>query len=83
MGNRSTESLFPKKGKAMKGPSPLRSEVGLKHLAPKVDDIENAYHELTDKGVKSSFPPSLAEGGPKIAFLEDPDGVVIELIRWQ
>jgi len=82
LGSSSVELFLPKRGPAIKKPSPLIHEVGLKHIALTVDDMEITYSELMDKGVTFSSAPQLASGGPKIAFFSDPDGVVIELIQW-
>lgn len=57
--------------------------VGVKHIALEVDDVEKVYNELKSKGVKFENEPTVAVGGPKIAFFKDPNGVTIELIQWK
>ncbi|MBO3763218.1 MAG: VOC family protein [Thermoproteota archaeon] len=57
--------------------------VGIKHIALEVDDVENFYNELKSKGVRFESEPTVALGGPKIAFFKDPNGVTIELIQWK
>lgn len=56
---------------------------GLQHIALRVTDIEQSYHELRAKGVsfledRSNF---RQPNGPRIAFFTDPDGVVLELVE--
>jgi methylmalonyl-CoA epimerase len=57
--------------------------VGIKHIALEVDDVEKVYNELKSNGVKFESEPTIAVGGPKIAFFKDPNGVTIELIQWK
>ncbi|NHV06279.1 MAG: VOC family protein [Thaumarchaeota archaeon] len=57
--------------------------VGIKHIALEVDDVEKVCNELKSNGVKFESEPTIAVGGPKIAFFKDPNGVTIELIQWK
>ena len=57
--------------------------VGIKHIALEVDDVEKVYNELKSNGVRFESEPTIAADGPKIAFFEDPNGVTIELIQWK
>ncbi len=50
----------------------------LDHLAFDCDDADAAFHELVAQGVKPALPP-FTEGGNRLAFVEDPDGIWIEL----
>lgn len=52
------------------------------HLAFETDDIDKFTHKLKTTGTDYTRPPFLIkEEGPKIAFLEDPDGYQIEIIE--
>jgi catechol 2,3-dioxygenase-like lactoylglutathione lyase family enzyme len=57
---------------------------GWDHLALEVEDLDQAYAELTARGVPFHVPP---EGFPpespsmRIAFFTDPDGNVLELMQ--
>lgn len=52
------------------------------HLAFTVDDMDALISRLREAGVTITDEPFiLGPGGPRIAFIEDPDGVLIELIE--
>jgi len=57
---------------------PYRNGDELDHIAFACADVEGAYHELIGKGARSGHPP-FAEGGSMLAYVEDPDGIWIEL----
>ncbi len=64
-------------------PSLKETDIGLKHIAFLVDDVDKAYKELSRKGVKfTSEPRATARGGHKIAFFNDPDGNVLQITQW-
>lgn len=46
-----------------------------------VADLENALNELKHKGIEIVSGPAEMQSGEKIAFIEDPNGVEIELIE--
>ncbi len=50
----------------------------LDHLAFDCDDADAAFRELVDQGVKPALPP-FTEGDSRLAFVEDLDGIWIEL----
>lgn len=57
---------------------------GWNHLAWEVEDVEQAYVELTARGVPfhvspEDFPPE--NPSMRIAFFKDPDGNVLELLQ--
>lgn len=57
---------------------------GWHHLAWEVDDVDAAYAELIALGVRShSSPEDFPSEAPtlRIAFLEDPDGNLLELVQ--
>jgi lactoylglutathione lyase len=54
---------------------------GLYMVGIEVDDLDEEVAKLKAKGAELTRGPLGAPGGPKIAFLEGPDGVEIELIQ--
>ena len=48
------------------------------HVAVRVEDVEEAYYELMDNGVEDYRPP---EENPGYAFVRDPDGHEIEIVK--
>jgi catechol 2,3-dioxygenase-like lactoylglutathione lyase family enzyme len=63
-------------------PADMREQAGLYHLCFTVDDIEKTAADLTEKKVKFLLPVSQFIPDRKIAFIEDPDGVFIQLIQY-
>lgn len=59
-------------------PGPYRHGDELDHLAFDCADADAAYRELVAKGAKPALAP-FTEGGSRLAYVEDPDGVWIEL----
>ncbi|HKZ23227.1 MAG TPA: VOC family protein [Thermoplasmata archaeon] len=57
---------------------PYRNGDELDHIAFACDDVQAAYRELVDKGARPGVPPFM-EGGTLLAFVQDPDGIWIEL----
>lgn len=52
------------------------------HFAFGVDDLDRVRAELAGKGVEFSRGPyRVSSGGSRIAFIEDPDGIELELIE--
>jgi len=52
------------------------------HLAFETDNINAFTQKLKSSGLEYTRPPfEVKEGGPTIAFLEDPDGYQIEIIE--
>ena len=58
---------------------------GIAHIAFFVDDVDEWYRELTEKGVKSVSAPVTPTIGPnkggRAIYMIDPDGVRVELIQ--
>ncbi|MFC7134911.1 MULTISPECIES: VOC family protein [Salinibaculum] len=52
------------------------------HLAVKVDDVDAAFEEIDNHGVVSE-PADQPAAGARTAFIEDPDGHVVELVEPQ
>lgn len=46
-----------------------------------MDDIEATVTQFKEKGVVFHLEPIQLEGGMKLAFLKDPNGVLIELVE--
>ncbi|WP_336662305.1 VOC family protein [Leucobacter sp. USHLN154] len=65
--------------------SPRNCDIGATHLCLQVDDLEEAYRVLQERGAVFNAPPvELTEGalaGSRWAYLRDPDNVQLEL--WQ
>lgn len=61
-------------------------DVGAAHICLQVDDMDEAYRELTERGAVFNAPPvKLVTGalvGSQWAYLRDPDGVQLELWQW-
>ena len=54
--------------------------IGTKHVAYAVEDMEEAVTELKEKGVHLAT-PILNMHGQLVCFVNDPDGILIELIQ--
>jgi methylmalonyl-CoA/ethylmalonyl-CoA epimerase/glyoxylase I family protein len=61
-------------------PLALDEGVGINHFALQVDDVDQAFQELLDKGVRALAAPAEYED-VRVAFLADPDGNVLEIIQ--
>lgn len=60
----------------------MRNHSGLYHLCFTVNDIAATAEDLKGKGVEFMLPPSQFKPDRKIAFIRDPDGVIIQLIQY-
>ncbi len=58
--------------------TPYRNGDELDHLAFDCEDADAAYRELIARGASPALPP-FTEGGSRLAFVQDPDGIWIEL----
>lgn len=75
--------LLGAKGGAATVPSPLKeTDIGVKHIAFLVDDVDSAYEELRKRGVGFTSEPVATRGRHKIVFFNDPDGNVLQLTQW-
>ena len=63
-----------------KGTGP-HSSLGLDHIGLRVDDMDAAVAELEAKGATFSMPPR-GNGAVRIAFVDAPDGVSVELVAY-
>lgn len=63
-------------------PDAKSNDVGVRHIAFTVDDINRAYQELLRKGVKFNSPP---QREPNVewasVYLHDPDGAILEFTQ--
>jgi len=67
---------YPDASKFFAGP--YRTGDELDHIAFECEDVERAYRELLEKGARAGHAP-FAEGNSWLAYVEDPDGIWIEL----
>ncbi|MGD0541908.1 MAG: VOC family protein [Tepidisphaeraceae bacterium] len=66
------------------GPSPAqtpRFQPGLRHLALRVSDFEEAYRRLNNLGVKFLFEPVQALGGGRCVSFRDPEGNELQIVQ--
>ena len=61
--------------------APEKSYVGLDHFGLRVDDIEAAAAELKRRGATLIMEPRTIRPGVKIAFVQAPENVRIELLE--
>ena len=55
---------------------------GYGHVAVGVDDLDGTLSRLKEQGIEPERPPySVREGGPRLCFVQDPDGYRTELIE--
>ncbi|MGI9381631.1 MAG: VOC family protein [Methyloligellaceae bacterium] len=62
-------------------PAPKFPYYGLEHFALGVDDVDAAAEELKAKGANIVIGPLTLGPGSRIAFIEGPDGVMVELVQ--
>jgi catechol 2,3-dioxygenase-like lactoylglutathione lyase family enzyme len=56
-------------------------QTGLRHMAFKVRDVDRTAARLKQAGVHFTLDPLDATGGVRIAFFEDPDGTLCEIVH--
>ena len=54
---------------------------GYHHMGLTVDDIDAEYKRLSDRGCRFSLPPKDAGDTLRIAFLDGPENITIELLQ--
>lgn len=57
------------------------SDIGVKHIALTADDIDSALEDLRSKDLANDKTKILTKGDAKFFFIEDPDGMWIEIIK--
>ena len=65
-------------GTAAPPPPPF---LGVEHIGLAVDDLDAVASELASKGVAFTMKPTVMRADLKIAFIQAPDGVRIELLQ--
>jgi catechol 2,3-dioxygenase-like lactoylglutathione lyase family enzyme len=55
-------------------------QVGARHLAFKVEDVDAVAAHVRAAGVEFTLEPLDAVGGVRIAFFKDPDGTLVEIV---
>jgi lactoylglutathione lyase len=55
---------------------------GLNHISLVVDDIQELVRKLKEKGVKPLFEPLQPRPDRWTTFVQDPDGVLIQIIQY-
>jgi catechol 2,3-dioxygenase-like lactoylglutathione lyase family enzyme len=66
------------------GPDPqsfARLQPGLRHLALRVSDFDEAYRRLRDLNVKFLFEPTVAVGGGRVVSFRDPEGNELQIVQ--
>lgn len=56
-------------------------QIGLRHIAFKVQDVDATAARLRQAGAPFTLKPVDATGGVRIAFFTDPDGTLLEIIQ--
>ena len=61
---------------------PYEIGTGYGHIAITVGDMDGALERLASDGIEPERPPyTVAEGGPRLCFVRDPDDYRVELIE--
>jgi lactoylglutathione lyase len=61
---------------------PYEIGTGYGHIAITTRDMDDALSRLKDQGIEPERPPyTIRDGGPRLCFVQDPDGYRIELIE--
>jgi lactoylglutathione lyase len=61
--------------------APVDPHLGLDHFGLRVDNLDDAYAELTRRGAEFTTAPRTIRPGVRIAFVRGPDNVRIELLE--
>jgi lactoylglutathione lyase len=61
--------------------APAEPYLGLDHFGLRVDDLDAAYAQLKERGATFTTEPRTIRPGVKIAFIQCPDNVRIELLE--
>lgn len=62
-------------------PAPAEPYIGLDHFGLRVDDMDEAVAELKRRGARFTMEPRTIRPGVRIAFVQAPDNVRIELLE--
>ena len=67
-------------------PNPLDRPVcdrGITHVAFQVEGIQQIYERLRSSGVRFHSQPQVVREGVTVAYMRDPDGIVVELVEYK
>lgn len=70
---------FAEEGRAV-DPSLRNEDLGFKHVAFQIDDVDAVAARLQEHGVAFTVAPTDAPGGVRLAFFHDPDGNLLEIV---
>lgn len=70
--------IMPDNGAAVMQHQPL--DPGIRHIAFRVSDFDAAHKSLADQGVLGLTQPGPAAGGGQIAFFQDPEGNLVQIV---
>ena len=73
--------IAPVAPEAATPPAPTEPYVGLDHFGLRVEDMDQAVAELKRRGASFMMEPRTIRPGVKIAFVQAPDNVRIELLE--
>jgi len=62
--------------------SDVNEIVGYKHICLLVDDVDEEFNRLRDSGAQFRIEPVTVQNSVRVAFLKDPDGMDVELIKY-
>ena len=73
--------LMPVRDEGPEPASAARFAPGLRHLALRVADFEEAYDFLKGRGVEFLSEPGVAVGGGRIVSFRDPEGNELQIVQ--
>ena len=73
--------IAPVAADAATPPAPSEPYIGLDHFGLRVDDMDEAVAELKRRGATFTMEPRTIRPGVRIAFIQAPDNVRIELLE--
>lgn len=73
--------LFIDKAPAATASPPSAPHLGLEHIGLRVEDLDEVVNKLRDKGASFTAGITAIRPGVRIAFVEAPDNVCIELLE--
>jgi catechol 2,3-dioxygenase-like lactoylglutathione lyase family enzyme len=57
------------------------NRLGLEHFGFDVEDLKAELHRLENAGIRIVLPATEVAGGTRLAYIEGPDDVLIELVQ--
>jgi catechol 2,3-dioxygenase-like lactoylglutathione lyase family enzyme len=57
------------------------TDLGVKHIALKVEDVAKAYEEAKANGIVFQSEPRRTSMGNLVAFFKDPNGILLQLLQ--